>query len=264
MSPPVAALRDAATDGVVIGGRDRAVGPHRDVERRRRRARTRTRTRRQQPARQAAKAPTRAASAANAAAGALLRAAAPTPILLPRWRRNRWRLPCRVLLLSEHLRRHENHLSPEPEQSVPLTQRPRTSGTGLIAAAVNARERKRRGHAAAPSFPRTNYAWELSICRAASARCPSRQDLVAHSWPKRRSDDWLNHADRSQPPNEKRLQMRTFGAVRRRASFCRTRRVTPEVAGSSPVALRRKARQDDLLQKSVTCSEPSATPRSSA
>lgn len=31
-----------------------------------------------------------------------------------------------------------------------------------------------------------------------------------HSWPKRRSDDRLNHRERSQPPNEKRLQMSSF------------------------------------------------------
>jgi hypothetical protein len=35
---------------------------------------------------------------------------------------------------------------------------------------------------------------------------------------------------------EKHLQMRPFRDVRRRASSCPTRPVTPEVAGSSPVA----------------------------
>src|SRR5918992_4183481 len=60
--------------------------------------------------------------------------------------------------------------------------------------------------------------------------------FVAHSWPKRRFEDWLNHAKRSQRQAKKCLQMTTFGDVRRRASLCPTRPVTPEVAGSSPVA----------------------------
>jgi hypothetical protein len=63
-----------------------------------------------------------------------------------------------------------------------------------------------------------------------------KTDSVAHSWPKRRSDDWLNHAERRHPRDEKRLQMTAFGGVRSRASSCPTRPVTPEVAGSSPVA----------------------------
>jgi hypothetical protein len=67
-------------------------------------------------------------------------------------------------------------------------------------------------------------------------RCPKRQVSVAHSWPKRRLDDWLNHAERKGLRRGKHLQMRLFGGVRRRASPCPTRPVTPEVAGSSPVA----------------------------
>jgi hypothetical protein len=59
---------------------------------------------------------------------------------------------------------------------------------------------------------------------------------VAHSWPKRRLDDWLNHAEWSKPPGKKGLQMTTFRDVCRRSSLCLTRPVTPEVAGSSPVA----------------------------
>jgi hypothetical protein len=59
---------------------------------------------------------------------------------------------------------------------------------------------------------------------------------VAHSWPKRRLDDWLNQAEASRPPRGKRLQMSLFGGVRRRPSYCLNRPVTPEVAGSSPVA----------------------------
>src|SRR5437667_4316392 len=59
-----------------------------------------------------------------------------------------------------------------------------------------------------------------------------RGPLVAQ----RRSDDWLNHAERSQPRSEKRLQITSFRRVRHRASLCPTRAVTPEVAGSSPVA----------------------------
>jgi hypothetical protein len=35
------------------------------------------------------------------------------------------------------------------------------------------------------------------LCRALC--CPQRQDFVAHSWPKRRLDDWLNHAERARP-----------------------------------------------------------------
>jgi hypothetical protein len=60
--------------------------------------------------------------------------------------------------------------------------------------------------------------------------------LVAHSWPKRRSDDWLNHAKQGLRRSEKCLQTRPFRGVRRGASRCPTRPVTPEVAGSSPVA----------------------------
>jgi hypothetical protein len=33
---------------------------------------------------------------------------------------------------------------------------------------------------------------------------------VAHSWPKRRSDDWLNHAEQSQARNEKTLISGSF------------------------------------------------------
>ena len=85
-----------------------------------------------------------------------------------------------VLVLGEHLGRHEvNHLSREPEQA-PAFAAARTSGTALIAAAVNAQERKRRGHAAAPSFPRTNYAWELSIRPAASVSLSMKTKI---SWP---------------------------------------------------------------------------------
>jgi hypothetical protein len=68
------------------------------------------------------------------------------------------------------------------------------------------------------------------------SRCLLRQVLVAHSWPKRRLDDWLNHAERSGLRDEKCLQMPPFGVDRRRASLFLTRPVTPEVAGSSPVA----------------------------
>ena len=69
-------------------------------------------------------------------------------------------------------------------------------------------------------------------------RAVVHQDKIplAHSWPKRRLDDWLNHAERPSPQDEKCLQMGPLRGVRRRASLCRTRPVTPEVAGSSPVA----------------------------
>jgi hypothetical protein len=59
---------------------------------------------------------------------------------------------------------------------------------------------------------------------------------VARSWPKRRSHDWLNHAERGRRSGEKCLQTSPFTGARRRASFYPIRPVTPEVAGSSPVA----------------------------
>ena len=59
---------------------------------------------------------------------------------------------------------------------------------------------------------------------------------VAHSWPKRRFDDWLNHTEWRSLRGGKGLQMSAFREVRRRAASCPTRPVTPEVAGSSPVA----------------------------
>src|SRR5207253_174524 len=64
----------------------------------------------------------------------------------------------------------------------------------------------------------------------------TRQDFVAHSWPKRRFDDWLNHAQRRRRRREKYLQMTPVGDDRCRAARCPIRPVTPEVAGSSPVA----------------------------
>ena len=69
---------------------------------------------------------------------------------------------------------------------------------------------------------------------------------MAHSWPKRRSDVWLNHAEPRQPRGEKYLQMRPVRDVRRRASLCLARPVTPEVAGSSPVAPVERVLQDSL------------------
>jgi hypothetical protein len=69
-----------------------------------------------------------------------------------------------------------------------------------------------------------------------SGRFLCRQDFVAHSWPKRRSDDWLNHAEPVRRRVEKYLQIGPFRGVRRRTSSRPTRPVTPEVAGSSPVA----------------------------
>ena len=68
------------------------------------------------------------------------------------------------------------------------------------------------------------------------ARRPTRQHLVAHSWPKRRLDDWLNHAVPRRLPSHKALQMIPFAGTRRQTSSCPIRPVTPEVAGSSPVA----------------------------
>ncbi len=66
--------------------------------------------------------------------------------------------------------------------------------------------------------------------------CLLRRVSVVRSWPKRRSDDWLNHAERWRPAGKQHLQMRLFRDVHRRASPYPTRPVTPEVAGSSPVA----------------------------
>jgi hypothetical protein len=71
--------------------------------------------------------------------------------------------------------------------------------------------------------------------------CLPRQVSVAHSWPKRRLDDPLNHAVRRTPEGGKYLQMRPFRGVRRQSSVSLTRPVTPEVAGSSPVAPASKA-----------------------
>ncbi len=59
---------------------------------------------------------------------------------------------------------------------------------------------------------------------------------MARSWPKRRSEDWLNHAESGRAQAQKFLQMLPFCDVRRCASSSPTRPVTPEVAGSSPVA----------------------------
>jgi hypothetical protein len=52
------------------------------------------------------------------------------------------------------------------------------------------------------------------------------------SWPKRRLDDWLNHAKWRRPRDENYLQMSPFRGVRRWVSSCPNRPVTPEVAGS--------------------------------
>jgi len=60
--------------------------------------------------------------------------------------------------------------------------------------------------------------------------------FVAHSWPKRRLDDWVNHAEQGGVEGEKHLQMSVFGDERRRVLWHPIRPVTPEVAGSSPVA----------------------------
>jgi hypothetical protein len=69
-----------------------------------------------------------------------------------------------------------------------------------------------------------------------STTIPATIPFVAHSWPKRRLEDWLNHAERRRPRGDKYLQMRPLEGIRRRGSLCPNRPVTPEVAGSSPVA----------------------------
>src|SRR6266542_1498231 len=74
----------------------------------------------------------------------------------------------------------------------------------------------------------------MSFCPP--GRCLERQVSVAHSWPKRRFDVWLNHAEPAWRPSKKYLQMMMLRGVRRQALRCLTRPVTPEVAGSSPVA----------------------------
>jgi hypothetical protein len=61
--------------------------------------------------------------------------------------------------------------------------------------------------------------------------CLPRQVSVAHSWPKRRLDDPLNHAVRRTPEGGKYLQMRPFRGVRRQSSVSLTRPVTPEGRG---------------------------------
>ena len=59
---------------------------------------------------------------------------------------------------------------------------------------------------------------------------------MTHWWPKRRLDNWRNHAERTRRRDENRLQMSRFRGVCCRASSCPIRPVTPELAGSSPVA----------------------------
>jgi hypothetical protein len=71
---------------------------------------------------------------------------------------------------------------------------------------------------------------------ASTGCCLHRQVSVAHSWPKRRLDNPLNHAERRRPAGGKLLQMTACRAVHRRACWSPTGPVTPEVAGSSPVA----------------------------
>src|SRR5919106_4786073 len=44
---------------------------------------------------------------------------------------------------------------------------------------------------------------------------PSRQHFVAHSWPKRRLEEWLNHAAPGDWAGKQVLQMRLFRGVRR-------------------------------------------------
>jgi hypothetical protein len=74
------------------------------------------------------------------------------------------------------------------------------------------------------------------VSRHPPRRCRRRQDLAAHSWPKRRLEDWFNHAESMSRRGKKCLQMIPYGGNRRRPSSCLTRPVTPEVAGSSPGA----------------------------
>jgi hypothetical protein len=77
--------------------------------------------------------------------------------------------------------------------------------------------------------------WLFSAPDMQLERLP-RQHFVAHSWPKRGIDDRLNHAEWRAPQHKNALQMRLFRPARRWASLCPSRPVTPEVAGSSPVA----------------------------
>ena len=59
---------------------------------------------------------------------------------------------------------------------------------------------------------------------------------MAHSWPERQEDDRRSHAACRAFERETALQMKAFVTVRRRPWLSLTRPVTPEVAGSSPVA----------------------------
>jgi hypothetical protein len=59
---------------------------------------------------------------------------------------------------------------------------------------------------------------------------------AAHSWPKRRSQDLCNHAAQVRRSHKNVLQMSEFEVARRQTSLYPNRPVTPEVAGSSPVA----------------------------
>jgi hypothetical protein len=90
-----------------------------------------------------------------------------------------------------------------------------------------------------------------------SRRCPSRQDFVAHSWPKRRFDDWLNHAESMRRQVEKCLQMRPYRGNRRRPSSCLTRPVTPEVAGFES----RRSRLSKCLQIGIFVVRPDTSSR---
>jgi hypothetical protein len=59
---------------------------------------------------------------------------------------------------------------------------------------------------------------------------------AAHWWPKRREQDLRNHAAQLRRKHTNALQMNEFEVARRQASLHPKRPVTPEVAGSSPVA----------------------------
>jgi hypothetical protein len=59
---------------------------------------------------------------------------------------------------------------------------------------------------------------------------------LVHTWSKRRLNEWLNHAAQMWIRTQKAQQIGRFTLARRPLTTRPIRPVTPEVAGSSPVA----------------------------
>jgi hypothetical protein len=82
---------------------------------------------------------------------------------------------------------------------------------------------------------RTNVLAAVVVTEGKAERLKASRS-VAHSWAKRRFKDLRNQAAWAQLQGEKALQMREIEEVYRQTSLYLKRPVTPEVAGSSPVA----------------------------